>query len=176
MVFSHSQGRLSRHWLKPWHMNPQLNSVAPPTERVDHCVDDFVRSDEDLLSREGELVICPGPSPAHSHTYMVREGHRECRNCRLHCCLMCVSDKNNSTGGFCIACHTGATDSNDPILKLSEANLWKELGTPCLVRLYLNCKVYILNTSSTRRIKTQLIVVIQSYWKKSCFQCILPHP
>ena len=46
-----------------------LYSVAPPTETVDHFLDDFVRSDDNLLSRECELAVCPGPSPAHSHTH-----------------------------------------------------------------------------------------------------------
>ena len=57
-----------------------LYSVAPPTEPVDHYIGDFVGCDDNLLSGERELAICPGPSPAHSHTYMVREGRRECKN------------------------------------------------------------------------------------------------
>ena len=94
---------------------------------------EFVGCDDTLLSRQCELAICPGPSPAHSHTHMVREGHRECKNCRENYCLMCVSYKNDSTGGVCIACLMGATDSNDPILNLSEAKMREELSTQCLV-------------------------------------------
>ena len=99
-----------------------LYSVVPPTLPLDRYLEDFTNNDN-LLTDTCELGTCPGPTPSHCHTFMIGEGTRHCTVCAQVYCPMCVS-----TAGVCIPCLGQATDSTDPISKLSEQQLREALS------------------------------------------------
>ena len=105
-----------------------LYSVEPPMSAVDYYIGDFT-NDNNLVCHECSLCECPGPTPLHSHTFLIDEGTCECVNCAKQYCLMCVSsDDKDSSRCICIPCRTeGQANLNDVILGLSTVTMWEAL-------------------------------------------------